>query len=542
MPGRLVPPVLALRRAAPWVALAVVLCSAAAIRLRFLDVPLERDEGEYAYLGQQMLEGVVPFDSGYSMKLPGTAAAYAGAMAVFGETPQGIRLGLIVVNGLTLVFIFLLARLASGTFGAVAAAAAYAVLSISPRVLGPFAHANHFVNLFGVAGLWAFGCAVRSGRIGRLAGAGLLLGFAPVMKQSGAVFPAFAAAWLVWTRWRLGPAGRRALAREAAALTGASLVGLALTMGLLALSGVLPRAWYWVSTYARAYSGEKSAEAGLRLLRYRMTMLLPVTVGFVALALAGLVVREPGPREGVRPFAGRSFPAALLAGTFASACLGWYFRSQYFIPVLPAVALLCGRAAAALADGSRPLRWALAAAAIVASSAQSLAAQRDVLFKLSPPEISRAVYGENPFPEAVEVARYLRAHTAPTDRVAVLGSEPEILFYAHRRSATGYLYLYPLIEPNRLGPAMQQEFMSEVTAAAPAYIVWIDVPMSWDFRLPVAAPLMQWADGLISSRYVLDGRVSSVGPGQIEYAWGEEVARRGQGHGGVVLLFRRVVP
>lgn len=526
-------------------ALALILCCAALLRLRFLEVPLERDEGEYAYLGQQLLDGVPPFDSGYSMKLPGTAAGYAATMAVFGQTAPGIRLGVVVVNALTVVFVFLLARLSSGAVGAVAAAAAYAVLSVSPRVLGPFGHANHFVTLFGVAGLWALGCARASGRISRLAGAGLLLGLAPVMKQSGAVFPAFAVGWLVWARWREGSPGRRVLLREVAVLAGASLVGLALTAGLLAISGVLPRAWYWVYTYARAYSGVKSPEAGLRLLQYRMTMLLPVSIGFVALALAGLVVPGPAPgspEDGARPLAGRAFPAALLVVTFASACLGWYFRSHYFIPVLPAVALLCGRAAAALAGGGGALRWMLTGAAIVGASVQSVAAQRGVLFELSPVEIAREVYGENPFPEAIEVARYLRARTASTDRIAIMGSEPEILFYAHRRSATGYLYMYPLIEAHPLRPDMQRELMGEVTAAAPEYIVWVDVPMSWDFREPVAAPLMRWADELLGSRYALDGRVSSVGPGQVEYAWGAEAARRGQGRGGLVLLFRRVTP
>jgi hypothetical protein len=42
------------------------------IRFRLRDMPLERDEGEYAYAGQLLLEGIPPYQLAYNMKLPGT--------------------------------------------------------------------------------------------------------------------------------------------------------------------------------------------------------------------------------------------------------------------------------------------------------------------------------------------------------------------------------------------------------------------------------------------------------------------------------------
>ena len=51
--------------------LAAVVLAAAAIRLRLLDVPLDRDEGEYAYFGQLLLEGVPPYAAAYNLKAPG---------------------------------------------------------------------------------------------------------------------------------------------------------------------------------------------------------------------------------------------------------------------------------------------------------------------------------------------------------------------------------------------------------------------------------------------------------------------------------------
>src|SRR3954447_20963536 len=75
-------------------ALTLTVCGIGAIRFRLLDMPLERDEGEYAYAGQLMLQGIPPYKFAYNMKLPGTYASYAFIMAVFGQTTRGIHLGL----------------------------------------------------------------------------------------------------------------------------------------------------------------------------------------------------------------------------------------------------------------------------------------------------------------------------------------------------------------------------------------------------------------------------------------------------------------
>src|SRR5439155_711705 len=72
--------------------------------------------------------------------------------------------------------------------------------------------------------------------------------------------------------------------------------------------------------------------------------------------------------------------------------------------------------------------------------------ERAFFFILPPEQVSRATYGTNPFPEAPVIAQRIADDTLPEDRVAVLGSEPEICFYARRRSATGYIYMYGLME------------------------------------------------------------------------------------------------
>src|SRR5438128_1174779 len=93
-----------------WVLAASVFGLIVAIRIRLLGIPLERDEGEYSYAGQLMLQGIPPYKLAYNMKFPGTYAAYALIMSIFGQTIAGIHLGLLLVNVATITLIFLLGR------------------------------------------------------------------------------------------------------------------------------------------------------------------------------------------------------------------------------------------------------------------------------------------------------------------------------------------------------------------------------------------------------------------------------------------------
>src|SRR5208282_2567406 len=92
-------------------ALAVVLLAIiffGLIRYRLRDMPLERDEGEYAYSGQLLLQGIPPYKLAYNMKLPGIYAAYGAILATLGETPEGIHLGLLLVNAATTLLLYFL--------------------------------------------------------------------------------------------------------------------------------------------------------------------------------------------------------------------------------------------------------------------------------------------------------------------------------------------------------------------------------------------------------------------------------------------------
>ncbi len=140
----------------PWLVVLLLLVFVGFIRVRLLDVPLERDEGEYAYAGQLLLQGIPPYELAYNMKLPGTYFIYALGMALFGQSIAGIHLMLLLANSLTIIFVFLLGRQLFGVAAGLAAGASYGILSASAVVYGTAAHATHFVVLFAVPATLVF--------------------------------------------------------------------------------------------------------------------------------------------------------------------------------------------------------------------------------------------------------------------------------------------------------------------------------------------------------------------------------------------------
>src|SRR5262249_41161593 len=157
--------------------------------MRVADIPLERDEGEYAYAGQLILQGIPPYQLAYNMKFPGTYYAYSAILFLFGQTTWGIHVGLLLVNVATTFILFFLAlRLFRDSTAASVAGCAFAILSLDRWIMGIFAHATHFVVLAAMAGMLILFRAIDSKRPLTFVSAGLLLGISVLMKQNGIFF------------------------------------------------------------------------------------------------------------------------------------------------------------------------------------------------------------------------------------------------------------------------------------------------------------------------------------------------------------------
>ena len=527
--------------------LALVIAFVAVIRIRLLDVPLERDEGEYAYIGRMMLEGVPPYAQAYNMKFPGIYACYAAVLALFGPSGRGVHLGLLLVNAAAIVLVFLLGRRLLGRLGALAAAIGYALLALSPSVLGLAAHATHFVVVPALAGILVLLGARASGGVGSFFAAGVLLGLAPVIKQHGAAFTLLGLAVVAADTWRAGPASgaadvaqRARLARLAAYLLGAALP-IALTGLALAAAGVFGRFWFWTISYAAQYIGERSLPRAGAALTEELPQLLAPSPLLWTLAAGGLIAlwRRPADRPRAR------FLTALAAFSGLAVVPGFYFRAHYFVLVLPAVALLAGAAVELAIAGvaarrhTAPLAPALTVLLVALPVGLTLWNERAIWFELPADRVARAIYGTNPFPEALAIGRYLAAQSAPADRIAVVGSEPEIYFYSGRRAATGYVYTYGLVEAQPYSRRMQEEMIREIGAARPRFIVLVLVPQSWQLSPDSDTHILLWTLDEVKQHYAVVGVADIPEQGETVYRWGAEAATYASRSPYRVLTYRR---
>src|SRR5437773_547038 len=501
---------------AAWIFLAaIVLGLVIAIRIRLLAIPLERDEGEYAYAGQLMLQGIAPYKLAYNMKFPGTYAAYALIMALFGQTIVGIHLGLLLINAATILLIFLLCRRLINAMAGIAAAMAYTVLSVSPSVLGLAAHASHFVMLPVLGGTLVLLNESNGRNFERLFVSGVLFGTGLLMKQPAVFFILFGALYLLSNDLRRKCGWKRIVLRNLTFDLGA-IVPFGVACLFLWRAGVFDKFWFWTISYAWQYGTLVPLQVGAKLFSETTSEVLGSTWEVWTLAGLGVI----GGLWDKRSRANAVFLVGFLAFSLAAFSAGFYFREHYYIFVLPAVSLFAGVAITTVSDLAAWRNSLVRFAPLLlfcAALGQPILAARKFYFEFSPAEVSRTIYGANPFPESVRIAEYLRDHTEADDTIAVLGSEPQIYFYSKRHSATGYIYTYELMEPQSYARQMQEEMIQQIESARPKYLIWIGVPASWLQQATSEDLILAWANDYVGKFYDVVGLVNLLSRDQTDY-------------------------
>jgi hypothetical protein len=501
-----------------WTLALIVVGLVIAIRIRLLGIPLERDEGEYAYAGQLILQGIPPYKLAYNMKFPGTYAAYAVIMSIFGQTITGIHLGLLSANIATIILLFFLGRqLINSTVG-LAAAMSYAVLSVSPSVLGFAGHATHFVLLPVLGGILLLLNATNRHGFGRLFASGFLFGLGVLMKQPAVFFALFGTLYLVSSdlrrRFRRGKILLRGVIFSAGVI-----LPIGITSFLLWHIGVFDRFWFWTIDYARQYGSLVPFSQAPRIFFYSAKEV--IMAGWPIWMLAGIGLVAGLWKQGTRNRA-----IFLLGFLFFSALAlfpGFYFRFHYFILILPAVSLLAGVAISRFSDlivDRLPVARLIPILILGAALPWPIITERKFFFEASPADASRMIYPESPFLESIRIAEYLREHTTRSDTIAVLGSEPQIYFYSNRHSATGYIYAYGLMEVQKYASQMQQEMIREIERAHPKFLVSVVMADSWLQRPKSERMIFTWANEYTAQNYTIAGFVNMVAPDRTDYYFG----------------------
>jgi len=521
----------------PWlrrkiIVFAALLALSVLVRLPDLAMPLERDEGEYAYAAQEILRGHMPYADTFCQKPPVVFFWYLASFVVLGQNVYAIHLIMTLAAALSAFGLYLLARRLLGPEGQTGAWLAALVFTFSAAGSGYFGSAAN-TEIFMLAptlfGVYFAHRALEAERSLFWFLAGLFCGLAFLTKQVAILSfagPALYASWIMWRQ-------KRPMASHVKPLVfGLAGIGAAIAPFAVWLSarGVLGTAWDAAFGHNIAYVGSPfgwwkwTQVAGVIKDRFLLSdgLLWASLAGCLLMVILGQARRH------------RALWFALLwfGGSMLGVALGPYTFGHYFLQVLPPLALAGGAFCSFFATGSatptpdlcrraRLLTLIVGAALIAPIVVCRLSTLADPIEKRSYDLYS--VYGPSPFASAVEVGDLLAATTDPDDLVLIRGSEPEILFYARRRSATRYTIFYPLTGAFEEADAMVEELFAEIDRNGPSKVVLVNVPTSFIVGGPKLGEIFDRLQRILDSRYTLEatvfttleGRTIRCGPGEL---------------------------
>ncbi len=508
-------------------ALAVLALSAVIfvlIRLPFVSLPLERDEGEYAYIAQQMLRGSVPYLDAFDQKPPGVFVAYAIAFVAFGESIEVIHLFSYLWTAGVALLLFLIVRRLAGELSAAFATLAFAVSSSDPNLLGAAANTEHFMLLPMLASAWFLLRSIERDTWLLWLVTGALGGAACWFKQVAVANALFLATYAAIAMWRK---------------TGSPIAAVRPLVGLLAGAVVVSIPVFAVFAWAGAWNPFLDS---VFFHNFDYAQQVPISQALESLSAA--VARQAPSQIVLWLLAGSSLFCFRSVGTsawtflfgwqlacFVGVSFGFYFRPHYFLQQLPSLcalaAISAGRAVAwGMTHRSKPLGWIGVALMCALLVVPVVSANRHVLFADDLAMRSRSIYGDNPFPESLEIAKYIERTSRPEETIYILGSEPQIFFYANRRSATRYIFFYPLTAEVPDVLARQRAASREAEASRPRYVVWLNIAPSLLLHPDVNRHVFEAASRMTAGGYVLEFMGFQPGKsGTYQFVYGSRAQR-----------------
>lgn len=424
-----------------------------------------RDGGVFMYIGQGILLGEIPYVDAWDHKPPLIHFTYALGLLIAGGRFWGVwmlAIGSVAGAG------WLSYRVLRSAHGAVIATAATAIWILNlANLIGESLNTELFtlpLQLGALVVLVRWRDAPGSGRWPFVLG--LLAGFAFLYRQNHVAV--FAAVFLTGTVIGGGWRGTGHLLRCAARTTAGGIVAMAPLAAFFLVNGAWGAMWDAAFRYNILYSGPgivaqlDAAGFGIERIPWCYGAFL---VWLVALLWVAVRQPLPGGRRGI-----------LLCAAIVAVPLEFYLatasgkhHAHYFATCLPALAILLaelfsflGRPTAAsprLIKTARVVLVVLVAAALWALQFDGLT-QR---------------YATARDPDAEQATRwcaeYLRTRTTPDQRSLVWGADSVILALAGRRSATRYVYQYPLITAGYRSDDVAAEFLADLERHPPAVIV-----------------------------------------------------------------------
>lgn len=453
--------------------LAAILLTAK-VRISLLAIPLERDEGGFAYIGRHLFSERLYTDL-HDNKLPGLYGLYALIIRLFGYTPEGIHIGLLLCNTVAIWLIYRLFSNIFNTWTGTVSAIIFALTSLSPNVNGFAAHANQLLMPFALGGLIVLHKGLSNNRSLYFGLAGLMLGLAFTIKQQAVLYGVFSGVWILWTRIQIR-ADVMQITREIVIFSMGALLPFAAICGYFLIVNRFDDFWLWTVELPAQLVNAPNIGDRFYLFQFYFSKVTRdlVLIWIVAVASWG-ALPFVAYRQEARAF-GMLFPFFCAA----SVLIGVAYYPHYFVLCLPAISLLAGVMTDAMRRSVPGIYGSICAAAMLFVLVSfPVIHNRWYYYKPDFHMIHFDSYGANRFTEMQVIGKELKKQTLPGERIGILGSEPEILVVAEREAASGHLFLYNLFSRGPKSAFLQQQYLNDLKTSSPTYLVRVIASDSW---------------------------------------------------------------
>ena len=498
-----------------WVILGICALFYLIARYNFLDMPLNRDEGAYAYLGKKAIMGGIPYRDFYEIKPPGLFYAYGIVGWIMGFGEVGLRMSVALINLGISGWIYLIANnLFRDKKVSIIGAAFFLLFSLNQGIYGFTAVAEHYVNLFSMGAIYFLTGPLTKKR---LIYGGILIALAMTIKQTAILFFGFCLLFLLV----------RLLSEKANAKTiiqkylnfGLPVLALGLaTLGLMFTVGDWQEFMYWMVDRSTNYAGKEREDwlfyfnfFGGNIIRYQWPLLCFAGVGVILFIINS--VKE-------KNIVHITFFTLLLGVSMVSVFPGMRFYPQYWILLAPVSALITAYGFNCIKHFSSNVYsvYSLLAFALIITA---FIVEKDYYLTEDANIIMAETFTGNPYYETREICNYINSIKAPEDELMVLGSEPQAYLYFDKMPQTKHIYHAMITANNNKNIAFQDEALNDLVQTRPKYVIFSFIKFSWNVQAGDIQSLYQNAYSHVNNNYRAIAYVDFL-PGRSTYVYGKE--------------------
>ena len=496
------------------------------IRSKFLSIPFERDEGNYSYFGKLLLEGKIPYKDFFEQKFPGLFYFYGLIVWLFGDTVEGMHTGFMCVNILSVIFIYYTSRNLFSPIAGLISAATFAFVSLDPYLSGFTVQAEHGVAFFICLGLMFYSLFNTKSKWYYNFLMGVSFGCAFLIKTHGMFLIAWGGLILIFDFLVDKKKPFKDLIIQCLIYGCGVLLFVAISFFVIYCKGSFNDMLYWTFYIAKNYVGKMPLSQGITYFKYNLDAITQNYMFFwihSALAVFICFFKSIDVKKKV-------FGISLLFFSFITIVPGYFFYGHYWIQMIPGLSVVSGLTyycIITILDKQFNIKFSWVKYVYLSIFGLFVFSHVSAFkgYYLDPDyeQVLRSVYGNNPFPESMEIANYINAHSKPEDGIVLIGSEPEIYFYTHKKSPSRFSYFTAIVDNVPEHHQWQREFVRDVEKAKPRYLVFFNHPLSLLVQPNTDTYVFDWVKPYVDKNYHLVGLVDMIEGQHSVYKWGNDV-------------------